>query len=215
MAADADLSPPGLARTIAEVLELLDLQGATLIGNDTGGALCQLVAAHHPERVGALVLNDCDTYENFLPRMFRPLQVSGWVPGGILALAQGMRMRALWRLPIAFGRLVKHDLDAEVIDSYFRPCRANRGIRRDVAKVLRAISPRYTLAAAEQLRSFERPVLLAWSPEDRVFPLRDAERLRSELPNASIELIPDSYTFAPEDQPRRLAELVAAFASKL
>jgi pimeloyl-ACP methyl ester carboxylesterase len=68
---------------------------------------------------------------------------------------------------------------------------------------------------AERLRSFERPVLLAWSPEDRVFPLRHAERLRSDLPHANLELIPDSYTFAPEDQPRRLAELVAAFASKI
>jgi pimeloyl-ACP methyl ester carboxylesterase len=215
MAPDADLSPPGLARIIVEVLEALDLQDATLVGNDTGGALCQLVAAGHPDRVGAMVLNDCDTYENFLPRMFRPLQVSGWVPGGILVLAQGMRMRALWRLPIAFGRLIKHDFDADVIDSYFRPCRSDKGIRRDVGKVLRAISSRYTLAAAKQLRSFERPVLLAWSPEDRVFPLRDAERLSSDLPNASLELIPDSYTFAPEDKPRRLAELVTTFAAKI
>lgn len=215
MARDADLSPPGLARTIADVLEALGLEAATLVGNDTGGALCQLVAADHPERIGAMVLNNCDTYENFLPRLFRPLQVAGRVPGGVLLLAQSMRARALWRLPVAFGRLIKHDIDPDVVASYFEPCQSSREVRRDTAKVLRGISSRYTLAAAERLRSFDRPVLLAWASEDRVFPVRDAERLLADLPNARLELIGDSYTFTPEDQPRQLAELVAAFASKV
>ncbi|TMM15688.1 MAG: alpha/beta hydrolase [Actinobacteria bacterium] len=215
MSSAADLSPPGLARTVAEVLGSLDLESATLVGNDTGGAVCQLAAAAHPERIGAMVLSDCDTYENFLPRLFRPLQVAGRVPGGVLVLAQGMRLRAMWRLPIAFGRLIKHDIDADVIDSYFEPCRSNPDVRRDTAKVLRGISSRYTVAAAEQLRSFDRPVLLAWASEDRVFPVGDAERLLADLPQGHLELIEDSYTFTPEDQPGRLAELVAAFASKL
>lgn len=215
MSSAADLSPPGLARTIDEVLGSLDLERATLVGNDTGGALCQLVAAAHPERVAAMVLSNCDTYENFLPRLFRPLQVAGRVPGGVFVLAQGMRARAMWRLPIAFGRLIKHDIDADVVDSYFEPCRSNPEVRRDTAKVLRGISSRYTVAAAEQLRSFDRPVLLAWASDDRVFPVRDAERLLADLPHGHLELIEDSYTFTPEDQPRRLAELVAGFASKL
>ena len=137
MSSAADLSPPGLARTVAEVLGSLDLESATLVGNDTGGAVCQLAAAPHPERIGAMVLSDCDTYENFLPRLFRPLQVAGRVPGGVLVLAQGMRLRAMWRLPIAFGRLIKHDIDADVVDSYFEPCRSNPDVRRDTAKVLR------------------------------------------------------------------------------
>jgi pimeloyl-ACP methyl ester carboxylesterase len=215
MAAGADLTPPGLARTIADVLGSLDLERATLVGNDTGGALCQLTAAAHPERIGGLVLSNCDTYENFLPRLFRPLQVAGRIPGGVLVLAQGMRARGMWRLPIAFGRLIKHDIDAEVVDSYFEPCRSSPDVRRDTAKVLRGISSRYTVAAAQQLRSFDRPVLLAWASEDRVFPVRDAERLLADLPQGRLELIEDSYTFTPEDQPQRLAELVAGFASKV
>jgi pimeloyl-ACP methyl ester carboxylesterase len=214
MSAGADLTPPGLARIIAEVLGSLDLERAMLVGNDSGGALCQLTAAAHPERIGAMVLSNCDTYENFLPRLFRPLQVAGRIPGGVLVLAQGMRVRAMWRLPIAFGRLIKHDIDPEVVSSYFEPCQSNPDVRRDTAKVLRGISSRYTVAAAEQLRSFDRPVLLAWASEDRVFPIGDAERLLADLPQGHLEVIEDSYTFTPEDQPQRLADLVAAFASK-
>jgi pimeloyl-ACP methyl ester carboxylesterase len=215
MSPDADLRPPGLARIIAEVLGSLDVDGATLVGNDTGGALCQLVAATHRERVGAMVLSDCDTYENFLPPLFRPLQVAGRIPGGVFLLTQSMRARALWRLPIAFGRLIKHDIDADVVVSYFEPCWSSPGVRRDTAKVLRGIASRYTVAAAEQLRSFDRPVLLAWATEDRVFPVREAERLLADLPQGRLELIEDSYTFTPEDQPGRLAELIAAFVSKI
>lgn len=215
MAPGADLSPPGLASAIAELIGSLQLRDATLVGNDTGGALCQLVAAAHPERINAMVLSNCDTYENFLPPLFRPLQVAGRIPGGVLVLAQAMRARALWRLPIAFGRLIKHDIDSDLVGSYFEPCRTSSDVRRDTAKVLQGISSRYTMAAAEQLRSFDRPVLLAWASEDRVFPVRQAERLLADLPQGRLELIPDSYTFTPEDQPGRLAELIADFASKL
>jgi pimeloyl-ACP methyl ester carboxylesterase len=88
-------------------------------------------------------------------------------------------------------------------------------VRRDTAKVLSGISSRYTVEAAEQLRSFDRPVLLAWASEDRVFPLREAERLLADLQQGRLELIEDSYTFTPEDQPGRLAELIAEFASKI
>jgi pimeloyl-ACP methyl ester carboxylesterase len=126
-----------------------------------------------------------------------------------------MRARALWRLPIAFGRLIKHDIDADVVVSYFEPWWSSPGVRRDTAKVLRGIASRYTVAAAEQLRSFDRPVLLAWATEDRVFPVREAERLLADLPQGRLELIEDSYTFTPEDQPGRLAELIAAFVSKI
>ena len=45
----------------------------TLVGNDTGGALCQLVVTRHPERIGRLVLTNCDAYDEFPPSMFKLL----------------------------------------------------------------------------------------------------------------------------------------------
>ncbi len=46
MRADADLSPQGLARLILAFLEAMGLTDVTLVGNDTGGALCQFVDRH-------------------------------------------------------------------------------------------------------------------------------------------------------------------------
>src|ERR1700730_9373822 len=48
---DADLGLPALAGLIAEFMEALDLQQVTLVGSDTGGALCQMVAAWHSDRL--------------------------------------------------------------------------------------------------------------------------------------------------------------------
>jgi pimeloyl-ACP methyl ester carboxylesterase len=209
----ADLSPPGLARVVGELLEKLDLRDATIVANDTGGALTQiLLASGDTARIGRVVLTPCDSFENFFPPMFRPLQWLGHVPGGVNAAVQPLRIPALRRLPFAYGMLTKRPIPAEVTGAWLRPCLTDRAIRRDTARVLAGVSSRYTLAAAEKLHSFDRPVLLAWAPEDRMFPLEHARKLASLFPDARVEDVADSYTFVPEDQPGRLAELIEAFA---
>jgi pimeloyl-ACP methyl ester carboxylesterase len=212
MSPDADLSPPGVARIVADFIAALDLEDVTLIGNDTGGAICQLVATEHPARLGRLVLTPCDAYENFLPPFFRPMQYAARVPGLLTALLQPARLGAVQRSPLGFGLLISHDsIDPQVIDSWLRPFFSNRGVRRDVIKFLRAISNRYTLEAAERLRDFDRPALIAWAPEDRFFKLIYGERLAAAIPDARLVRIDDSRTFVSEDQPERLAELIRGF----
>ena len=68
----ADRSPVGMARLLAAVLAKLNLRDVTLIGNDTGGAICQLTVTHHPERIAGLVLTNCDAYETFFPWLIAP-----------------------------------------------------------------------------------------------------------------------------------------------
>lgn len=214
MRADADLSPPGLARLIADFVEALELDSVVLVGNDTGGALAQIVAAEHPDRVRRLVLASCDVYERFFPPVFKPFKAAGFVPGSIWLMGQALRARRVQRLPVAFGWVAKRHPDPETIESYLGPGRASRGIRRDLHKVLRGVDPRHTLAAAEKLAAFRRPVLLAWATEDRLFPVEYARRLAASLPDATLEEIEDSYTFVPEDQPERLADAIAAFVRR-
>ena len=209
---DADLTPTGLADLIADALEALDLHEVTLVGNDTGGALSQILVTRRPERIGRLVLTSCDAFDNFPPKMFRPLQVVARIPGAIPTFFAPLRLRPPRRLPFAFGWLSKRPIDREAEDSYTLPALTNKEIRRDVRRALPAIKPRYTLDAAERLPSFAKPALIAWSSEDRFFPVDHGRRLATLLPNARLELIEAARTFSPEDQPDRLAELIAAFA---
>jgi pimeloyl-ACP methyl ester carboxylesterase len=204
----ADLSPPGLARLVADMLEEDDL----LVGNDTGGAIAQLVAAHHPERLGGLVLTNCDAYERFFPPLFRPLKLAARVPGGVEAIAATLQVPAARRLPIAYGKLAKRPLDRAVTDAWAAPSRRAE-IRRDLRRVLRGVDARHLLDALPALRRFDKPVTLAWAREDRlVFPPSVAERLAADFPNARIEWIEDSLTFVPEDRPDALAAILRAAA---
>ncbi len=214
MPASADLTSPGIARLIADFIAELGLEDVTLVGNDTGGALCQLVITEHPERIGRLVLTNCDAYENFLPPMFRPFQWIAHVPGALFAATQPMRLGALQRLPIAFGLVAKHEIERAVRDDYLHGVLRDRLIRRDTARFLRGISTRYTQAAARRFAEFDKPVLLAWAPEDRVFSWAYAERIAAAFPDARLERVADSLTFVPEDQPERLAGLIGDFAAR-
>jgi pimeloyl-ACP methyl ester carboxylesterase len=211
MKPDADLSGPGVANLIADFLEGLGLEEVTLVGNDSGGALCQMVVTRRPERIGRLVLTNCDAYENFPPLAFRYLNLVARVPGALTLLTQGMRLGFMQRAPIAFGWLAKRRLDSELLKRWTGPGIGNAEIRRDARKFLRGTSPQQTIEAAEKLRSFDRPTLLAWGEDDRFFGIKYAERLSQDIPDARIERIPDARTFVSLDQPARLAELIAGF----
>jgi len=213
MSPQADQTPPGLAGLIGEVLDKLDLDDVTVVANDTGGAITQLAMVHHPERIGRVVLTPSDCFDHFLPPMFGFLSLSAVsrVPGAMRVLALAQRS-ALYRPLLRYLGLVKRPIPAEVADSYTATPARDRDIRRDTRKVLSAALPEYTLAAAERLGEFGKPVLLAWPPEEVVFPISLAHRLAAILPDARLVEIDDARTFVAEDQPARLAELVVAFA---
>ncbi|MGH2923154.1 MAG: alpha/beta fold hydrolase [Solirubrobacterales bacterium] len=214
MEPDADLSAAGVARLIAEMLDALSLERVTLVGNDSGGALCQIVATRHPKRVGRMVLTNCDTYEDFPPKLFSYLKVAARIPGALTATAQSLRFKPLRRSPLAYGVLTKTRIDSELLDEWVGAGLGDAAIRRDTRKFILGMDPAETVRAAGELAGFRAPTLFAWAPEDRWFKVADAERLAASMPNARVERIPDSKTFVPIDQPRRLAELIAAFVGE-
>jgi pimeloyl-ACP methyl ester carboxylesterase len=207
----ADLTPPGLADLIADAIEALALEAVTLVGNDTGGALCQMVVTRRPERIGRLVLTSCDYRDNFPPPMFRYFKPAAAIPGAMRVLMLPMRLRAPRRLPIAFGWLVKRPIDRQAEDSYLLAGMSVPGIERDLKRVIKGLHTRYTNDAADRLREFDKPALIAWSREDRFFKPAHAQRLAQDLPNARLEWIENARSLSPEDEPVRLAEIVAGF----
>jgi pimeloyl-ACP methyl ester carboxylesterase len=204
----------GLASLVDEFLEALNLDRVTLVGNDTGGAIVQAVAARHPDRLARAVLTPCDAFDNFLPLPIRHLQLFGRTGPGLWLLAQTLRSRLVQRLPIAFGRLTERPIPAEIMRSYTAPLRDSPGVRADFASLVRAISPRFTQEVAAGLEKFDKPVLIAWARERRrFFPLAHAYQLAGHLPDARVTPIEDSGPFVTEDQPGTLARLIDEFIS--
>jgi len=217
MHADADLSLAAIARLVAEFLDRLDLHDVTLVGNDTGGALVQLIMADADAdanaRVGRVVLASCDAFDNFPPGLTgKTLVLTGKLSPGMFGLfMQQMRLRMVRRLPIAFGWLTMRG-DAATA-RWMKPVLKQREIRRDAVRVLRAVAaePRLLLDAAETLPSFDRPALVVWASADRVMPPEHGRRLAELLPQGQLVEVDDSYTLIPLDQPARLAQLVREF----
>jgi len=212
MEPEADLSPGGVADLVADAIEALDLREVTLVGNDTGGALCQLLVTRRPERIGRLVLTSCDYRDNFPPPMFRYFELLPPLSPLLPVLFAPMRLRAMRRLPFAFGWLTHRPIERRAEDSYVLPVLGDRRVRADLNKVIRGVDRRLTNEAADRLSGFGRPALIAWSRDDRLFPGEHARRLASDLPNARLAWIEGARAFSPEDQPERLAELIARFA---
>lgn len=214
LAPGADRSPRGIAHLIADFLEALELSDVTIVANDTGGAISQILAAERPERLAGLVLTNCDCLENFLPPVLRPLQWLAHVPGAYRMMLGPMRSARVRRTPLAYGMLTHDPIPDELTAAWVAPL-ADAGVRADMVATLKAIDKRDTLAAAAALRERPLPLLLAWASDDLIFPLRFARRLAAEIPGASLREIAGSRAFVPEDQPELLAELVAAFAGEL
>jgi pimeloyl-ACP methyl ester carboxylesterase len=209
MNSDADLSPPGIASLIASFLEALDLDDVTIVGNDSGGAMSQVLVTRHPERIGRLVLTNCDTHENFPPGIFKTMPAIAKLPGGMAVLSAPFRIGALARA--AFKPFARNEIPAELIASWMAPGLSDPGVKHDAKKVTAGMNKRHTLEAAEKLSASQLPVLLTWAPGDKFFPISYAERLERETPNARLVQIPDAKTFVALDQPQLLADEIAKF----
>jgi pimeloyl-ACP methyl ester carboxylesterase len=133
------------------------------------------------------------------------------IPGSTWLSTQLLGFRFVQRVA-GYGLSVKQGLpDKATMSSYVDPARRLAGIRRDLRRYLRAMDPRFTLETAEKLRTFDKPVLLLWGDDDRLFPIDFPRRFAAGLPNARLEIVSNARTFAPEDQPEALADAIASF----
>jgi pimeloyl-ACP methyl ester carboxylesterase len=210
----ADLSTAGVGRLVADFLQALDLHEVVLVGDDSGGAIAQVVAARHPQRLGGLVLASCDAFDNHPPRLFRPLITAARL-GALTPLLASLKFRPVRSLPSAYGWLTHHQPPHELIDGWVANYFADRGVRRDTRRLLAALGDGAFMGqVAAELASFTKPVLLAWAADDKFFPLGHARRLAGILPDAHLELIKASRTWVMRDQPLWTAQLIGQFARR-
>ena len=212
--ADADLTPPGVALLLADFMVKLDLHDVTLVGNDTGGAICQLTITNHPERITRLVLTNCDAFEAFFPWPISPFQYGArfFDIGFANFLAWTFRKHPAQRVLMATVSL-RHADDAILDDNFAPLLSGNMQIRRDVTKFLKSVSNRYTLEAARNFQKFQHPVLLVWGKNDLFFSAGNARRLEQAFPDATLEFLSPSRAFVPRDQPGPLAQRIAEFVN--
>jgi pimeloyl-ACP methyl ester carboxylesterase len=207
----AELTMEGIAAIVGEFLDSLGLEDVVLVGNDTGGALAQILATTAPQRLGALVLTSCDAFEHFPPPILKPFIAAAKARPAFLAALQPLRTQ-LGRQR-AYGALAHADID-RLAAEWLKPALSDHRVRSDLRRFTASLNRRSTVQAGERLPQFTKPALVAWSADDKFFPLEDGRRLAAALPNAQVEVIQRSRTFSMIDQPDQLAELIVDFAGR-
>lgn len=209
VAAHAALSPSGIAAMIGEVIAALGLRDVTLVGNDTGGGLCQLVIDAYPDRVGRLVLTNCDAFEAFPPFPFPVVFALLRGPRSIKTLFTALKPTALRHSPLGYGLLMTHP-DPALTDMWLQPCRDDDRICRDLATLLRHVAATDLTEVATRFSDFTKPVTVVWGQADRCFTPALGRRLAAQLPNASLIEVPNARTFVPLDNPAAVIDAIVA-----
>ena len=210
---DADLSPTAIGRAVLELLDALDLHDVTLIGNDTGGAICQLALKGDHHRIGALVLTNCDAFENFPPKFFIPLFKLARYRAAVWVIVQTTRPRVLRHSPLAFGQLLRRPRNGSITRGWVQPALSNSQIRRDITRFARGVTRSELLDADTWLRNFDKPVRLVWGSRDRHFTVTSAQRLAATFPQATVDEIDDATTFISIDCPDAVIDAAAQLAA--
>lgn len=217
---DADLSLSGLADLVVELIDGLGLRNVTLVGSDTGGALAQLLMARGVGEttgggagVARVVLVSCEAFDNIPARLTgTTLALAGRLSPALFGLfVQQLRLRAVRRLPVAFGWLTARG-DAATA-RWIRPVVEQPAIRRDTVRMLRAmrVARKELLDAAALLHEYTNPVLVVWARQDRAMPPRHGRRLANLLPHGRLVEVDDTRTLISLDQPAELGRLIGDF----
>jgi pimeloyl-ACP methyl ester carboxylesterase len=203
-----ELSPHTVATMIHDFVEKLGLSDVTLVGNDTGGGLCQLVIDAYPDLAGRLVLTNCDAFDKFPPFPFDLVFALLRGPVSIKVLFEQMRFKALRHSPLGFGLLVTPD--PQLTASWLEPGRTDIRIRRNLARLLRAVAKTDLTDVSTRLHRFTKPVSIVWGQRDRSFTPALGRRLAALFPASTLVEVPDARTFVSLDAPSAVIDAITA-----
>jgi pimeloyl-ACP methyl ester carboxylesterase len=186
IAPNQDVSVTANAKMLREVLNALQIDQVDLVGNDSGGGICQIFAALNPDRVRSLTLTNCDTQDNWPPEAFKPFVEMVGAGGLTKTLNAMLGDKSIYRSPGALGPAyedpnIETDEDIEI---YLRPHVRGEQRTHDLERFVGAFDNKHTLAIEGQLRKLNAPTLIAWATDDVYFPVEWAHWLAEAIPGA-------------------------------
>lgn len=199
-----DVSVTANAHMLAQFLDALRIDQVDLVGNDSGGGICQIFAALYPQRLRSLTLTNCDTHDNWPPEPFKAF-VAMVAAGGLPQTLNAMLAdKSIYRSPQALGPAYERaeDVTDDTIETYLRPLVRSPRRTRDVERFVNAFDCRHTVDIEKQLRLVQAPTLIAWGTDDIYFDLKWSQWLQETIPGTTRRVEFDSARiFFPEERP--------------
>lgn len=200
-----DLTPNGVSGLVLDYLAAHDLKQVTLVSNDSGGAIAQLLLTRDTSRLRRAIITNCDTFDNFSPFPYNWLFAAMALPGVGLFMMSFTRMR--WFRRMFTSSLTKRADDA-LTAAWVRGYLTDAGVRADFAAFAKGMPKTDLTRNSLQLRDVRVPVDVVWASDDGYFKLADGRRLAGCFTDSTFTTIDDSLAFVPIDQPGRLADLI-------
>jgi pimeloyl-ACP methyl ester carboxylesterase len=206
---DQDFTLPGLARFITDCCDALELTDFDMVANDTGGAVTQVFAAGHAERLHTLTLTNCEAHDNVPPKALLP---------AVLLARMGLYARLAPRLARNVTRARKRiygityqdiaNLPEEIARVWLEAQAGTAEAARQSQRLLTSLHARDLLAVEPALARLQVPTLIVWGTSDMFFRRKWAYWLRDTIPGATeVVEIDGGRLFFPDE---RAAELTAA-----
>lgn len=198
----------GLADAVRTVVHELDLREVHLVGNDTGGAVAQVVLARDMARFASFALTNCDTEGNFPPRMFKP---AVWAAkAGLLRVARpAARIPFLAKQLYRIGYQRASTIPNDVVADYLDPILGSQEGIRFMERLLASMAPDQLSGIRPQLSACEVPTSLVWGTGDIFFGLEWAHWLQRLIPGATeVVEIPRGRLFYVDERAEELVSVL-------
>jgi pimeloyl-ACP methyl ester carboxylesterase len=203
IAADQNVSVTANAEMLRQFLDALKIDQVDLVGNDSGGGICQIFAAVYPARVRSLTLTNCDTHDNWPPDAFKPFLAMAANGGLQRTLTAMLSDKSVYRSPDALGPAYEDPkrLSDEDIEAYLRPFLRSQQRTRDLQRFLAAFDNKHTLAVQDRLKSLQAPTLIVWGTDDVYFDLKWSHWLAENIPGTRRRVeFTGARIFFPEER---------------
>ena len=211
-----DVSVTANAHMLNQFLEALKIDKVDLVGNDSGGGICQIFAALYPERIRTMTLTNSDTHDNWPPDAFKPfveMVRSGGLPNTIAAMLNDKSVyRSQQALGLAYER--PEAVTDSTIEAYLNPHVRNPQRMRDLERFVVAFDNKHTVSIESKLRAVEAPALIVWGDDDVYFDVKWSEWLEKALSNTKKrKILKGARIFFPEERSKEFNEELRRFWS--
>lgn len=206
-----DVSVTANAHMLAQFLDALAIDRVDLVGNDSGGGICQIFAALYPQRLRSLTLTNCDAHDNWPPEAFQAF-VSMVAAGGLEGTLKAMWAdNDVFRQALAPAYERPADVTDDTIAAYLRPFVESTRRLRQLEAFVNAFDCRHTLSIEDGLRRLQAPTLIAWGTDDVYFPVEWSRWLQQTIPGTRQRMeFEGARIFFPEERPAEFNDALRA-----
>jgi pimeloyl-ACP methyl ester carboxylesterase len=208
-----DYSLGAHAASIRDLLAVIGIERATIVGHSLGGGVAMQFFYQVPQRTERLVLVSSGGLGHEVAPMLRVAAAPG-VQQAIAVVAQRPVLNGLWRVGARMReKRNKKGVYVQAVVRALRPLERG-GARRAFVQTLRSVIDvrGQRVSAVDRLYLLtDFPTLIVWGERDNTIPLKHGRAAHEAIPGSTFRTLPKAAHFPHLDDPEGLADVLGEF----